>query len=218
MRGDAEVAELGLAVLRHEDVLGLDVSVQHAGLVRGVERSRDLDRRGHRVVPRHRALLRQPIAERAPRHELHDDVGLLVVGEPRAVHRDDVRMARQRAHRHALTLEPVSRGLVCGGDRKDLEGDGALEADLVRLVDDTEARPGRSRRGPRSRRWRSVEAPTLPRSRICHPQPFLDRRPPMVERIIVTSPFRPWLFRPWWPRSRYAQRPFGVTNWSGPMR
>ena len=174
---DAEVAELGLAVLRHEDVLGLDVAVEHPRFVRRIERPGDLDRRGGRVVPRHRALLGQTIAERAPRHELHDDVGLLVVGEPGAVHGDDVRMARERAHRHALTLEPVPRRLVGGSDREDLQGDSALEAGLVRLVDDTEAAATdldgilEAGDGDGSRR-------PSPRSRIRHPQPLCSVNAP----------------------------------------
>ena len=50
--GDAEVRDLGRALLVDEDVLGLDVAVDDAAVVGGAERAGDLDRVGD--APRHR--------------------------------------------------------------------------------------------------------------------------------------------------------------------
>jgi hypothetical protein len=54
--GDAEVGDLGRALLVDQDVLGLDVAVDDAARVRGAERARDLDRVGDRLVDRQRPM------------------------------------------------------------------------------------------------------------------------------------------------------------------
>ena len=55
MPGEAEVEDLHAAVLRHEDVLGLDVAVNDPLLVRGGEAvghlRRDTERPAHRKRP-----------------------------------------------------------------------------------------------------------------------------------------------------------------------
>ena len=50
--GQAEVGELGVAVLRDEDVVGLDVAVQDAGGVRGRQAVGDADEQVDDLAPR----------------------------------------------------------------------------------------------------------------------------------------------------------------------
>jgi hypothetical protein len=55
---DAEVGDLGRALLVDEDVLRLDVAVHDAAGVRGAERAGDLDRVGDRLVDGERPMRR----------------------------------------------------------------------------------------------------------------------------------------------------------------
>jgi hypothetical protein len=94
-RGDAEVRELGHAVLAQQDVARLDVAVQDPLVVRVVEPRGDVaqDPRGGRAVG---PALAQQRGERAARDVLHEDhhVGALDHG---VEDRDEVRVAQARA-------------------------------------------------------------------------------------------------------------------------
>ncbi len=100
-----------------QDVLGLDVAVDHAVAVGVVERARHLARDPDRV--RHRELLlpREPVAERLPFHEGHDveeklgdwaigRFGDWTAGDPRIEQGQDVRVL-QRGGGADLGEEPL---------------------------------------------------------------------------------------------------------------
>ena len=91
---DAEVHHLHVAVIAHHDVLGLDVPMNDARVVRGAERARNLDRdlrkRVQRALP-----LEQEGAQRSPLHQLHHD-DLTAADLTGLVDRDDVRMVQRR--------------------------------------------------------------------------------------------------------------------------
>ena len=90
--GEAEVQDLDAAVVRDEEVLGLQIPVDDALVVRGGEAVRDL----HRVVDR-LALGELPAREHRPQRlaleQLLDDVGRAVAAiRPDVVDRGDVRV------------------------------------------------------------------------------------------------------------------------------
>ena len=72
--GDAEVGELGLAVVGEQDVGGLDVAVQGADAVRALQRAGQPDPQPGGLLPRDRALAPHPHGERIERLERHHDV------------------------------------------------------------------------------------------------------------------------------------------------
>ena len=69
----AEVENLDLAVLEQEDVLGLQVAMDEALVVRGGEPARDLHGDVDRLAHRERAVLGQPLAQRLAVEQLRDD-------------------------------------------------------------------------------------------------------------------------------------------------
>ena len=73
--GETEVADLDAAVVGEQHVLGLQVAVHDAGLVRGGEtgehRLEDVDR----LLGGERAVLLQQVAQRDAGQVLHDEVG-----------------------------------------------------------------------------------------------------------------------------------------------
>lgn len=77
------------------------------------------------------------ITERPTFHQLHDDVGTLVVGVARSEDRDDVRMRRQRAHGSTLAIKSPSSCFV-GGDDEDLDRYITTVVFIARCVDRTE--------------------------------------------------------------------------------
>jgi hypothetical protein len=137
--GDAEVGQGRLAVAGDEDVLRLDVAVQHLGLVRRRERTRDLHADAQDVGHRQRALARQPVAQRAALEVVHRDVRPAAAGHPGVEDGDDVRMPGEPPGDLALALEPAHRVAVHRLDRQHLQRHDAVEALLVGAVDDAES-------------------------------------------------------------------------------
>ena len=137
--GDAEVAQLHVAVARHQDVLRLHVAVQDPGGVGGGERLGQPDADGQRPGPLERALGGDLVGQGPAGHVLHDEVGLAQLGEAGVVDGDDGRVARQRPHGGALALEAGHGGLVERGGPDHLDGDVAVQLRLVRPVDDAVA-------------------------------------------------------------------------------
>ena len=130
---DAEVRDLGLALLGEEHVLRLDVSVHEPALVREVQRAGDLQPVAERLVDRQRAV-REEALEVLALDVLEDDV-LAAVFLAAVDDRDDVGMGqlRDRARLAPEALDVVLVGAVLLV--QDLDGDGALEQPVVRTED-----------------------------------------------------------------------------------
>ena len=137
--GQPEVADVRLAALVEQDVGRLQVAVQDAPLVRVVHRlghGRDHPHGGPGIG----GEVRQPLGEARAGDQLHREVAPLLV-PPDLEDRHDVRVVEPR-HGLGLVLEPPE--IVLGGQQAGLEhlqGDGSVEADLARLVDDPHAAP-----------------------------------------------------------------------------
>src|SRR5581483_11818765 len=127
---DAEVGDLHRAVVTHQDVAGLDVAVDDAGIVGRLQRERDLADHVERPVDRQPALARQDARQRLAVDELHDEVG------------ESVRLAvvvdvgdagvRQRRGGPGLGAEPLHETRLAGDLRaQDLHGNGSIEDVVV---------------------------------------------------------------------------------------
>ena len=109
--GDTEVGQPRNPV-GEEDVLRLDVAMQHAGLVGVVERPQGGDHQLQGSLPPEGALGLQQIGEGALLVQLHDHVGLVVGGVAGVIEGDHVLVRRQSTHHPALALEPVAVGFL----------------------------------------------------------------------------------------------------------
>ena len=76
-----------------EDVIGLEVTVNDAQLVRGVQPPRRLLENFRNLGQRKRAPPREGLAERFAFQKLHGDVGRAIIGLAGFVNGDDVRVA-----------------------------------------------------------------------------------------------------------------------------
>ncbi|GMA87035.1 hypothetical protein GCM10025868_22850 [Angustibacter aerolatus] len=97
---------------RHDEVAGLDVAVDEAGGVGGVQRVGGLLQQRHGGRGRHRAVAGQQRRERLAGHELHDEVGGAVVLAV-VVDLRDARVAERRRV-PGLGAEPAEEPLVGG--------------------------------------------------------------------------------------------------------
>ena len=95
-----------MAVLRDEHVLGLQVAVDDALLVRGGEAVGDLEREVDGLLLRDRPAV-EPLAQRLALQQLRDGVGDAIL-RAEVVDREDVRM-RQRRDGLRLALEARER-------------------------------------------------------------------------------------------------------------
>ena len=111
-RSHAEVGQLALAGHVDQHVLGLDVAMEHAGPVRGIERVAELHADAQDLRCGQRPARLDPIGQRAPGHVLHGQVGGPLDRGARVVDADHVGMAREGADRGALALEPADRDRV----------------------------------------------------------------------------------------------------------
>ena len=138
--GDAEVGEARVAVGVDQDVVGLDVAVEHTLVVRGLGCASDGDRHLGSLPPIEGPLAIHPFAQRPAGGELHHDVALPVVGVARLVDGDDVRMGTESAHRLAFAIEATPFGFA---ERSGEHLDGHLAAVLgvVGSIDGPEATP-----------------------------------------------------------------------------
>ncbi len=137
--GHAEVGDGELAVPRDEDVLRLDVAVQHSGLVYGGQRAGEFDARTQHLGHRQRPLLADLVAQGAVLEEVHRDVRLARARHARVEDGDHVRMPGEAAGELQLALEPAHRALVDPVDGQHLERHDAVEALLVGAVHDGES-------------------------------------------------------------------------------
>ena len=133
-RGDAEVGHLDGAVLEQHDVVGLDVAVDDAALVRVLERAGDLPGEMQRLPPAERAAALHIHLERDPVDILHHEV-FDVVRAADVVDRDDV-VVGELGDRVRLREEAAAELLVLRHLRPhDLHGDLTVEAVIRSLVD-----------------------------------------------------------------------------------
>ena len=137
----AEVGDLHAAALRQEDVVGLDVAMDHPLSVGVGQCLGTFDRDADRVGNRDTSQLRHPFLHALPGDILHGDVmATLRLADRRRG--DDVRMV-EPAHHLAFAVEPFDELLVLGNVREEnFEGNGArrvehdaVDADLFGLVD-----------------------------------------------------------------------------------
>ena len=136
--GQAEVEELYLSALRDEDVGRLDVAMDDAVLVRGVERVGDLDAEVEDLVGLERPADDEPVLQRFAFHQLHDDEGL-PVRLVDVVDRADVRVL-ERGSGPRLALEALERLRVPRDVLgKELQSDVAPQARVLGAVDDAHA-------------------------------------------------------------------------------
>ncbi len=121
--------------LFEEDVLGLEVAVDHARLVRRADRLADLRDDRERRLDVERRALGQRRAERPAFEQLHDEVGADVLRHAVVVHGHDVRMPEPRDG-DRLAPEALGEDAVLDQAAADrLERDGALELQVGRAVD-----------------------------------------------------------------------------------
>src|SRR5918995_201985 len=131
---DAEVGDLGGALLVDEDVLGLDVAVDDVAGVGGPQRAGDLDGVRDRLVDRQPPHPPDALLQRLPLDVLEDDVGraILLAGVD---HADDVRVVElgdgAGLAAEALQLVGVRRDLAMHELHRDL----ALQRHVEGAVD-----------------------------------------------------------------------------------
>ena len=135
--GDPEVGQLGLSVVGEQDVRRLQIAVEHAGPVGGLERTRHLDPQVEDFCDGTRPMSPDPGVERAAGMEGHHDERVTGSGHPGLEDVHDVGMAGQAAHRLLLAQETHAIGLVPAGAQH-LDGDLAVEGRLPTAVDDAE--------------------------------------------------------------------------------
>ena len=116
-----------------QDVLGLDVAVDHAVAVGVVERVGDFGRDPDRIVDRELLLAGQPIAQRFALDERHHVVSG-AVHFARVDQAEDVRMLQGR-DRLDLAQEPLGTDDRGELGLQDLDGDLAVVLEILREID-----------------------------------------------------------------------------------
>jgi hypothetical protein len=135
--GQAEVENLGVTTLGDKNIGGLNVAVNDATGVRGVESVGDLDAKGEDRLQFHRTACDQVLERRAV-EEFHHQKGFAAFLAD-VVDRANVRMIQRRRGLgfapETLKRLPILRQIL----RKKLEGHKAAEAGVLGLVDDAHA-------------------------------------------------------------------------------
>ena len=147
---ETEIENLDEAVLGKHHVLGFEIPVHDAGLVRLCETVGDLGGELQKLVERERTF---NVAQRGAIDVFHDEkVGLVLDAD--LVDRDDVRMIQRRGGARfaleALEVRGVSEELLL----EHLDGDRAAELEILRSVDRSHAsrtQQGQDLEGPEAR-------------------------------------------------------------------
>ena len=141
---EAEVADLDAAVVGQQHVLGLQVAVDDAGLVRGDEPGQHRLEDVHRLLGREAPVLAEEVAQGDALQVLHDEVRraevLALVEDV-----DDVRVGEPGGAARLLDEPVAERGVVGEVGVHHLHGDAALEPQVGGEVDRRHAAAGDAR-------------------------------------------------------------------------
>ena len=107
--GQTKIQHLGLAALRQENIGRLNVAVDDAFFVRGIQGVGGLDTDAHQIVHRNRAAA-DPLAQRLALQQFHGDE-VMAVGFVHLMNGADVGMAERRG-RPGFAQEALHRGRV----------------------------------------------------------------------------------------------------------
>jgi hypothetical protein len=135
--GDAEVEDLGLAGLVHQDVAGLEVAVDDPLLVGVLHRVAD-PRQQLQPGRRRKALAPGVLVQRHAADELHREERPAVLRHPRLVDLGDAGVVQAAEDLRLLVEAPEQRRRDEAGPDH-LHGDGAARVVLLRLVDGANA-------------------------------------------------------------------------------
>ena len=127
-----EIENLGGAALADENVGGLDVAVDNAFAVRGIESICDLDGELEKLLKGNRSGL-QPLLERLPGQEFHGDE-VLAFFFADVVDRADIGMVQRRGGAGFAAKAFERLGIASEVVRKEFEGDVAAEADVFGFI------------------------------------------------------------------------------------
>ena len=130
--GEAEIGELGVAVLRDQNVLGFDVPVHDASVVRGGKAVRDAGEQLDELGPRP-PFGGGPILERSVIDEFGDQIRTAVQLAD-VVHGENVRVV-QRGRCLGFALEPPASRRVGELVGKELDRNRSIELRVVRRID-----------------------------------------------------------------------------------
>ena len=137
--GQSEVKNLGVSAFGHEDVCRLDVAVDDAGGVSGIERVGDIDRLATAQSQSPEAF-RDAVFQCQAIQKLHGDesLSMLVIN---LVDGADVGMV-QRRRGLSFALEAGQRlGIFRNFVRKELQGDEAVQLYVLGLINHTHTAP-----------------------------------------------------------------------------
>ena len=129
-----EVEDLDVPVLRHHQVLGLQVPVHDPGRMRLGETVGGLHRDVEKPLRRERFSRRQEFAKRLSVHELHRDVGR-PVGFADVVDGQDVGVVQGRGRARFLLEALAAFGMAGHRGRQNLDRDVAAEPGIGRAID-----------------------------------------------------------------------------------
>ncbi len=134
--GQAEVDDhdpaCGPVGVDQEHVVGLEIAVDDADVVRGGERGRQLADDGRDLGWRQRALTGQAIGQRLAVQPLHGDEPAVAIVDAEIEQSTDAGVG-DPARQHQLAVEPIAG--VDAVERHGLERDPLIEGAIVRLVD-----------------------------------------------------------------------------------
>ncbi|HEV2764706.1 MAG TPA: hypothetical protein VGV38_17130, partial [Pyrinomonadaceae bacterium] len=133
-RGQPEVREADVAVLVNHHVGGLEVSVQHAALVHGVQARAQLPPNLHRLVGRQPPETLQDRGQLLAAHELHRKE-VLPLGLADVVDAADVSVRHLPREAHLLVEARERRAVARDALGQELQRDRLLELQVVRAVD-----------------------------------------------------------------------------------
>ena len=132
--GQSEVGQLDRGAGADDDIIGLDVAVDHAMRMRVIQRARHFARNLKRAFFGKMLIVFEQLSKTAPFDVFHDQVGP-PIGAPGTVTGDDIRM-RQRARGFDFSLKSRDEFGVFGQtQREDFERDDFLLRWIARFVD-----------------------------------------------------------------------------------